>query len=185
MPPADTRTGLYRRQQARADDRDLTGEGSARSPLSIMELFESIRAMVYPMVEEKRLDLLLVGPDQDLRLGNSVSLGRVLLNLTTNAIKFTEAGRVELIARESGAARVEFSVRDTGRGMESDAVQRLYEPFHRSRSRSGFHFSGSGLGLSTCRRLVEIMGGTLEMETAIGRGTRFYFELDMPPGKRV
>lgn len=168
-----------------AEDRYLTGEASARSPLSIMELFESVRAMVYPMVEEKRLDLLLVGPDQDLRLGTSVSLGRVLLNLTTNAIKFTEAGRVELIARECGPSRVEFSVRDTGRGMDDDAIQRLYEPFHRSRSRSGFHFSGSGLGLSICRRLVEIMGGTLELETAVGRGSRFHFELDMAPAKRV
>jgi signal transduction histidine kinase len=163
----------------------LTDEAAARRPLSVMEVLESVRAMVAPMVEEKGLDLHLLGPHQDLRMGNAFSLGRVLLNLTTNAIKFTETGHIEILVSEHGPTRLEFSVRDTGRGMDAEALDRLYEPFHRSRSRTGFRFSGTGLGLSTCRRLVELMGGTLEVETAVDWGTRFFFELDMPPGKQA
>lgn len=167
------------------EDTFLTAEAASRSPLSLRELFESVRAMVAPMAEEKRLDILTLGPDQDLRLGNSVSLGRILLNLTANAIKFTETGYVEIVAQEHGPHRVEFSVRDTGRGMDAATLDRLFEPFHRGQTRTGFHFSDTGLGLTICRRLVELMGGTLEVETRAGWGTRFFFEIEMPRGTRV
>jgi signal transduction histidine kinase len=167
------------------EDTFLTPEAAAHAPLSLREVFESVRAMVAPMAEEKRLDLLTLGPDHDLRLGNAVSLGRVLLNLTSNAIKFTETGYVEIVAQEHGPHRVEFSVRDTGRGMDSQTMARLFEPFYRSQSRTGFHFSDTGLGLTICRRLVELMGGKLEVETRAGWGTRFFFELEMPRGSRI
>lgn len=167
------------------EDTFLTAEAAAHTPLSLREVFESVRAMVAPMAEEKRLDLLTLGPDHDLRLGNAVSLGRVLLNLTSNAIKFTETGYVEIVAQEHGPHRVEFSVRDTGRGMDAQTVDRLFEPFYRSQSRTGFHFSDTGLGLTICRRLVELMGGKLEVETRAGWGTRFFFELEMPRGSRI
>jgi signal transduction histidine kinase len=156
-----------------------------RSPLSLRELFENVRSMVAPMAEEKRLDILTLTPDHDQRLGNSVSLGRVILNLTTNGIKFTETGCVEIMAQETSPRRVEFSVRDTGRGIGADGIDRLYAPFHRRQSRTGFHFSGSGLGLTICRRMVELMGGTLEVETRSGWGTRFFFELEMPRARRI
>jgi signal transduction histidine kinase len=167
------------------EDTFLTEDAAARATLSLRDLFDSVRNMVAPMVEEKRIDLLTLTPDHDYRLGNVVSLGRVLLNLTANAIKFTEAGSVELVAQEVGGRKVEFSVRDTGRGMDAETLDRLFEPFHRSRSRTGFHFSDTGLGLTLCRRLVELMGGTLEVETRLGWGSRFYFEIEMPRGTRV
>jgi signal transduction histidine kinase len=167
------------------EDKFLTPEAASQAPLSLREVFEAVRAMVAPMAEEKRLDILTLGPDQDLRLGNAVSLGRVLLNLTANAIKFTETGYVEIVAQEHGPRRVEFSVRDTGRGMDSLTLDRLYEPFRRGQTRSGFHFSETGLGLTICRRLVDLMGGKLEVETRAGWGTRFSFELDMPRGTRL
>jgi signal transduction histidine kinase len=167
------------------EDRFLTPEAASKAPLSLREVFESVRAMVAPMAEEKRLDILTLGPDQDLRLGNAVSLGRVLLNLTANAIKFTESGYVEIVAQEHGTRRVEFSVRDTGRGMDPHTLDSLFEPFRRGQTRSGFHFSDTGLGLTICRRLVGLMGGTLEVETRAGWGSRFFFELDMPRGARL
>jgi signal transduction histidine kinase len=163
----------------------LTADAAARTPMSLREVCDSVRAMVAPMAEEKRLDILTLTPDFDLRLGNAVSLGRVLLNLTTNAIKFTESGYVEIVAQEHGPHRVEFSVRDTGRGMDAETMDRLYEPFHRSQSRTGFHFSDTGLGLTICCRLVQLMGGKLEVETRAGWGSRFFFEIDMPRGTRV
>jgi signal transduction histidine kinase len=167
------------------EDRFLTPEAASQAPLSLKEVFESVRATVAPMAEEKRLDILMLGPDQDVRLGNAVSLGRVLLNLTSNAIKFTETGYVEIVAQEHGPRRVEFSVRDTGRGMDPLTLDRLFEPFHRGQTRTGFHFSETGLGLSICRRLIGLMGGTLEVETRAGWGTRFFFEIEMPRGRRI
>jgi signal transduction histidine kinase len=167
------------------EDKFLTPEAASQAPLSLRAVFDSVRAMVAPMAEEKRLDILTLGPDQDLRQGNAVSLGRVLLNLTANAIKFTETGYVEIVAQEHGQRRVEFSVRDTGRGMDSLTHDRLFEPFRRGQTRTGFHFSETGLGLTICQRLVGLMGGKLEVETRAGWGTRFSFELDMPRGTRL
>lgn len=165
---------------------DLAREGHFVSgheepePFSLGETFESVRAIIAPMAHEKRLDLQFYTPDRDVRTGNPARLHRVLLNLTSNAIKFTESGRVEAVAVERGRSRIEFSVRDTGRGMTEQAITTLFEPFRRSESESGFQFSGTGLGLSICRRLVEVMGGELQVESRLGYGTRFFFELELP-----
>ncbi len=105
-----------------------------------------------------------------------------MLNLTTNALKFTEEGFVELVARSITPRQVVFSVRDTGRGIEKEARKTLFQPFRRSNSKErGFCFSGTGLGLNICRRLVSAMGSNLELETRPGWGTRFFFKLELPP----
>ncbi|MHB1170670.1 MAG: ATP-binding protein, partial [Longimicrobiales bacterium] len=115
------------------------------------------------------------------RIGFPTPLSRVLLNLTTNALKFTENGTVELSARAVGGARVEFSVRDTGPGIHPEAMATLYQPFRRQSTRStGYYFSGTGLGLAICRRLVEAMGSELKLETRDNWGTRFSFVIDLP-----
>jgi signal transduction histidine kinase len=148
-------------------------------PFSVGEVFEGVRRLVAPMVEEKAIELRLVPPDGDQRVGYPVLLSRVLLNLTTNAIRFTDTGHVEMAARANGPRSLEFSVEDTGRGLSADAIANLYQPFRRNRTERGFHFSGTGLGLAISRRLVEDMGGTLRFDTAPGRGTRFYFDLHL------
>jgi signal transduction histidine kinase len=79
---------------------------------------------------------------------------------------------------------VEFSVRDTGHGISQEALANLYQPFRRSRGRSGrtgYFFSGTGLGLAMCRKLIEAMGSELKFETKPDWGTRFFFEVNMPP----
>jgi signal transduction histidine kinase len=149
-------------------------------PFSVADILESVRDIVQPIAEEKSLTVRLTTPEADFRVGHPVALSRVLLNLTTNALKFTAEGFVEVIARESGARAVEFSVRDTGRGIPPQSMATLYEPFRRRRKPGEYAFSGSGLGLSICRKLVEAMGSTLEVETAPGYGTRFHFALDLP-----
>lgn len=155
------------------------------SRFSLAELIESVRVMVLPMAEEKRLDLAFFTPDHDIRLGKSVPLGRVLLNLVTNALKFTETGHVEIVVREKAGGRVEFSVLDTGRGIAEDVIPNMFEPFHRTDSTTGFHFSRTGLGLSICRRMVELLGGELKLESTEGSGTRFFFEVELPRASRV
>lgn len=152
-------------------------------PISINEIFESVQDIVQPMAEEKGLGVQLVVPSVDQRRGHGLALGRVLLNLTTNALKFTDEGFVELAARMDGAVTVEFSVRDTGRGMSADDLSRLYQVFRRDSGQGEYCFSGTGLGLVICRRLVRAMGSDLQVETDLGAGTRFYFKLDLPPAE--
>ncbi len=149
-------------------------------PFSVTDILESVRDIVQPIAEEKGLTVQLSTPEADFRVGHPVALSRVLLNLTTNALKFTAEGFVEVTSRETSARAVEFSVRDTGRGIPPQSMATLYEPFRRRQKPGEYAFSGSGLGLSICRKLVEAMGSTLEVETESGQGTRFYFVLDLP-----
>ena len=114
-------------------------------------------------------------------LGYSLALSRVLANLVVNGLKFTEHGWVEVSANPAGPERVEFSVRDTGRGISEENQLKLYAPFRKSSSRKGSFFSSSGLGLSISRRLLLAMGSELELETRPDWGTRFHFTLHLPP----
>jgi signal transduction histidine kinase len=158
------------------------------SPFSITEILESVTDMVRPIAEEKGLALRFIPPTSDHRHGRPLALSRVLLNLTTNALKFTDEGFVEIAAKAKGMTKVEFSVRDTGHGVSEEALANLYPPFRRTRARagrSGYYFSGTGLGLAMCRKLVEAMGAELKLETKAGWGTRFFFELDISPAAHL
>jgi signal transduction histidine kinase len=154
-------------------------------PFSVNEVLAGTERAVRPLAEQRGLSLdvrVLQAPN---RLGCSLLLGRVLLNLTTNALKFTQEGGVVLSAREVGGQCVEFSVRDTGAGIPAAALGRLYAPFRVAPARpGGFEFSGTGLGLAMCRRLVEAMGSKLEVMTG-DWGTRFSFRVDLPPASAI
>ncbi len=150
-------------------------------PFSVTDILESVRDIVQPIAEEKGLRVEVDAPRRDFRLGHPVAISRVLLNLTTNALKFTSEGQVEIAAAERPGNRIEFSVRDTGRGVSPHAMLTLFEPFRRREKQGEYAFSGAGLGLSICRKLVEAMQSTLEVETARDLGTRFHFELHLPP----
>jgi hypothetical protein len=159
------------------------GEGLTESaaPFSVPEMLEQVRDLAHPMAEEKALTLRVRATRTGMRMGHPTALSRVLVNLTTNALKFTDAGYVEVTAVARGESRVEFSVRDTGRGLSQDDAGALYEPFRRGPAGGALAFSGSGLGLAICRKLVQAMGSQLEYETVTDWGTRFYFVLDLPP----
>jgi len=150
-------------------------------PFSVTDILESVRDIVQPIAEEKNLAVRITAPESDFRIGHPVALSRVLLNLTTNALKFTAEGFVEVTATQHDARSIEFSVRDTGRGIPPQSMATLFEPFRRRQKPGEYAFSGSGLGLSICRKLVEAMGSALQVETSPGYGTRFYFVLDLPP----
>jgi len=162
------------------------GDGlTEREPtlFSITEVLESVHDIVRPMAEEKGLGVHLFPPAVDLRYGYPLALSRVLLNLTTNGLKFTDTGFVEIAVRAIGPSRLEFSVRDTGKGYTPEALDTLYEPFRRTRGgRDRWGFSGTGLGLAISRKLVGALGSSLQVETRPKWGTRFFFELELPPG---
>jgi signal transduction histidine kinase len=155
------------------------------TPFSLSETLQSVRDIVLPIAEEKGLAVRITPPDTDLRIGHPVALNRVLLNLTTNALKFTSEGYVEVSCRAITKTRLEFSVRDTGRGIPVEVLPTLFDAFRRRVRPGQFTFSSAGLGLSICRKLVMRMGGEMQVETAPGYGTRFHFELDLPFSTRV
>jgi len=150
------------------------------APFSIAAVLESVRDIVQPMAEEKGLAMRILAPECDQRLGYPVALSRVLLNLTSNALKFTEEGLIEITVQEREDDIVEFAVRDTGQGLDEEALQKLFQPFRRERNRKRHAFSGSGLGLMISRRLAAAMDSDLRVETRPGWGTRFHFELKLP-----
>jgi signal transduction histidine kinase len=150
-------------------------------PFSVTAALEAVQDIVRPMAEEKQLSLRLQPPTMDQRLGHPVALSRALLNLTTNALKFTDQGQVEVIALDQDTYHIEFSVRDTGRGIDPATLATLFDPMRKVNGRAGRMFSQTGLGLTICRKLVEAMGSELRVETRLGWGTRFWFVLELPP----
>jgi len=153
------------------------------TPYAFSEVFRTVERMVRPMVEEKGLQLVFNLPPHGQSEGHPHALSRVLLNLTTNALKFTDEGSVELGVRPLPMGRLEYYVNDTGRGIPEDRQAELFHPFkkRRGQGQKGEFFSGSGVGLSIARRLVEAMGSTLEFTTSNVDGTRFFFVLPTPP----
>ena len=154
-------------------------------PFLVSDVLQSIMDILRPMAEEKRLTMRCVGPEADLRVGYQAALNRVLLNLATNAIKFTNTGSVDVTCKQLDRSRVEFSVKDTGRGIPPHVMSNLFEAFRQRQITGDYAFSSAGLGLSICKKLIAAMGGELGVETELEKGTRFHFILDLPQGSRL
>ena len=154
-------------------------------PFLVSDVLQSIMDILRPMAEEKKLTVRCVGPEADLRVGYQAALNRVLLNLATNAIKFTNAGSVDVTVRQLDRSRLEFSVKDTGRGIPPHVMSHLFEAFRQRQITGDYAFSSAGLGLSICKKLIAAMGGELGVETELEKGTRFHFVLDLPQGSRL
>jgi len=157
-------------------DRLLDGE---RTPFSITEVMLGVCAIVRPLGEEKGLVLNTVFPNVDGRLGYPSALSRVLLNLSTNALRYTERGSVSIGCTEHSPTLVEFWVEDTGRGIPDSVLAMLFDGFRPGSV--GIRFSSAGLGLAICRNLIEKMGSRLLVDTAVDAGTRFSFRIELPP----
>jgi len=114
-------------------------------------------------------------------VGDAMRLRQVLSNLVNNAVKFTESGAVLLAVylapADEGESRLEFSVSDTGVGVAADERERIFEAFEQADDSTTRRYGGTGLGLAISRQLVEIMQGSIDLESEVGRGSRFYFRL--------
>jgi len=114
--------------------------------------------------------------------GDRQRLSQILLNLGTNAVKFTDRGEVRLVVRlldeSDGKARVEFTMRDTGIGMSAEALTRLFTPF--TQVADSRHRGGTGLGLVITQKLVTLMGGEIRVTSVPGKGSSFVFSLELP-----
>jgi two-component system sensor histidine kinase/response regulator len=138
-------------------------------------------ALIAEKVGAKGLELILdVAADvPDALVGDSLRLGQVLLNYLSNAVKFTEQGEIEvtvrLVARDEHQATLKFAVRDTGIGLTPDQLQRLFASFQQADSSTTRRYGGTGLGLAIAKRLAELMGGAVGVESVAGQGSTFWF----------
>lgn len=148
-------------------------------PFSITEIILGVCAIVQPIGEEKGLPLHVGFPKVDGRIGYPSAINRILLNLTSNALRYTDTGSVSIGCTELSDDVVEFWVKDTGRGIPDNVLRMLFDGFRPGSV--GMRFSSAGLGLAICRTLIEAMGSTLKVQTAPDEGTRFSFELRLPP----
>jgi len=150
-------------------------------------VLDDLSGMLAVKAHEKGLELLVdVAGDVPRRLmGDPLRLGQVLVNLTGNAVKFTESGEVRITvaslpASLPGQARLAFSVRDTGIGMTPKQQADLFLPFTQADASTTRRFGGTGLGLSISQRLVQLMGGEITVTSTPGQGSEFRFELSLP-----
>jgi signal transduction histidine kinase len=157
--------------------------GDAPVPFALADVLRAVHDLLRPVAEEKGLTLVVDTVPRDARLGHPAALQRVLLNLATNACKFTEQGEVRVrVAYEAGDV-VRFAVEDTGRGVPPEVAARLFETFSPRRgsgvASGGTSFSSAGLGLAISRKLVAAMGGELSLQTRPGGGTIFAFDVPL------
>lgn len=150
-------------------------------PFDPRVLMQEVAAIGDPLAVRKGLgfDLVIAKNTPQYVMGDAMRIKQVLHNLVNNAIKFTGAGRVVLGVDPASATHLEFHVSDTGPGMSASMLERLFGRFEQSDGVTR-RFGGSGLGLSICQELVELMGGSIRVESSPGHGARFSVELPLP-----
>ncbi|MFI5935902.1 ATP-binding protein [Actinoplanes sp. NPDC051494] len=154
-----------------------------RGPVPLRPVLEGI---IEPLQQEARSKkiLLLAAPAPDLPeavLGDADRLRQVLTSVVGNAVKFTEAGEVVVTAARDGADAYTITVSDTGPGIAEPDLRRIFAPFVQADSTAARRHEGAGLGLALAGRLVECMGGTIEVESEPGRGAQFRIRLPYEP----
>ncbi|MCK6450271.1 MAG: response regulator [Alphaproteobacteria bacterium] len=152
-----------------------------KAPFDLDRVLETVSALVAGKIEEKGLELVVgVAPETPRALvGDALRLGQVLTNLLSNAVKFTDAGeicmRIDPLERTGARTKLRFLVRDTGIGMTREQASRLFQPFTQADTSTTRRYGGTGLGLSISKRLVELMGGTIGVDSVVGSGSSFHF----------
>ncbi|MDA0743268.1 hybrid sensor histidine kinase/response regulator [Brevundimonas diminuta] len=153
------------------------------APFQLGRMLREIVALWTPMAMQKDVELSLdLHPVLDaVFIGDVVRLRQVLTNLVSNAVKFTEAGRVRIEVTRTADGRASFAVCDSGIGFDEDFKQRMFHRFQQADGSITRRFGGSGLGLAISADLVRLMGGRLDCESPSDEGARFWFELSLPP----
>ena len=146
-------------------------------PVSVAEMLAECKAMIEPVGNQRGIRLVFPDDDGLHVLADRIRLKQVLLNLLSNAIKYNRpSGTVVVDCAHASSDVVRISVRDTGSGLRPDQLDALFEPFNRLGQQSGVE-EGTGIGLVVTRKLVELMGGAVGVNSAVGIGSVFWFEL--------
>ncbi len=157
-----------------------------KRPIEVQSLIEETFDLVARHAVEKHLDIVyhIDSSVSPFIIGDPVRLRQILLNLTNNAIKFTEQGEVLVSVKEIGKEGtmtiLQFSVRDTGIGIPNDKVNKLFQAFSQVDASTTRKFGGTGLGLVITKRLVELMEGNVWVESEEGKGSTFHFTIKVP-----
>jgi PAS domain S-box-containing protein len=157
--------------------------GLESTTFDLGELLAGLQRAYAMLTAERRLQLTLdVHPQaQGAVSGDPLRVRQILGNFLGNAVKFTAAGEVRLLARRvEGTDRVRFEVHDTGPGIDADTCARLFQPFTQADQSTTRRFGGTGLGLSICRELATLMHGEVGVASTLGSGSRFWAELPLP-----
>lgn len=159
--------------------------GIEQAPFRLAEVIEKIAASMGVAAHDKPIEVR-IGPlpdGVDQVLGDALRLEQVLVNLTSNAIKFTAQGTVELLtsleSRDGDAALLRFSVRDTGIGIAPEVQETIFSAFAQADTSTTRRFGGTGLGLTICRQLARLMGGSLRLQSRLGVGSEFSFTVPL------
>jgi len=153
------------------------------APFDLDEILLRCQSIVMPEAREKKLDLKFnTEPLNGKKLiGDQVRLYQVFMNLLSNAIKFTNTGTIKfsssIKSSDHQKIKIYFEVKDSGIGINPEQLKKIFEPFTQADSSTTRKFGGTGLGLSITKNLVELMGGTLAVESASGDGSLFSFEI--------
>lgn len=153
-------------------------------PFQLSAVLKDVELLMGPIADEKGLQLKVTGPEgaQPHLQGDAGKLRQILFNLVSNALKFTDEGGVTLSVTElGGLGRYRFSVCDSGKGIAPEALERIFAPFEQEDAETARHFGGTGLGLSISRRLTDLMGGSLTVESKLGQGATFHLDLGFSP----
>lgn len=154
-------------------------------PFNLSDVLSNVAFNISLRAEEKHLELLIDNGIEipQVLVGDALRLGQVLSNLASNAVKFTEAGEVEIKVEaerlELGQVMLRFSVSDTGIGMSDEQIGKLFQSFSQADPSTTRKYGGTGLGLVISKRLVELMGGRISVESQPGKGSIFSFELSL------
>jgi signal transduction histidine kinase/DNA-binding response OmpR family regulator len=152
-------------------------------PFNLDQMLRDLHVVLSANLEKKDIQVRFeVQPDVPKGLiGDDMRLRQVLTNLGGNAIKFTSHGEVVLsvsvVAREGNSVALKFAMRDTGIGIAPDKQEHIFSGFSQAESNTTRSFGGTGLGLSISRRLVDLMGGELKLDSTLGKGSTFYFQI--------
>nr|WP_274449950.1 hybrid sensor histidine kinase/response regulator [Aeromonas caviae] len=161
-----------------------------RVPFSLEEVLDHVAAIMSTCVGQKHLELVVSSAPEPVShlIGDALRLEQVLLNLTGNAIKFTERGEVEvkvvLESEQDGMATLLFRVRDTGIGIPPEQQANIFNAFSQADSSTSRRFGGTGLGLTISRRLVNLMGGDIGVTSELGKGSEFWFRVRLEQVER-
>ncbi|MEM7498963.1 MAG: ATP-binding protein [Pseudomonadota bacterium] len=155
----------------------------ASEPFDLRKLCAETVSLMRPMAESKGLALRLSFPDATLSwfVGDALRLRQCLLNLVGNAIKFTRSGHVEMRVDQGSPGEVSIAVEDTGIGIPPEKLSHIFNAFEQVESHETREFEGTGLGLSITRRIVELLGGSIEARSGLNGGSTFTIALSMPP----
>ena len=158
----------------------------AHEPFNFKISLQGVINLIQPQALERGLDfeVSLSGVDEEELLGDALRLNQILINILSNALKFTPVGgsirlEVHQLHKKNNNVQFRFVIRDTGIGMSQEFIKRLYTPFEQATSSTASKFGGTGLGMAITKNLVSLLGGTIFVKSEEGRGTEFTVELPL------